>query len=289
MKENDYYFFYDETNHSRKLTSNTINDENFRIDFISVIVGVSKNDLFSFETDYKNFESKWKKYYGCEELKSTVIKFGKYKDGLASFKHKDIELYVDLFDLIIKHNLYLHFGVFNKIEYLINQMLIQSDLLPYINFRGMSYSMTKAICVYKPHSVMDSIANNIEDFLPRYRAFLEKRIKLNTRINGQSEDNAFIQHLEILDSINKDISLDWDYVFSFDGFNKYLEEFKLKSECLLIDREGIGKTIDAAKRIGINRVEEIDSKDSPGVRCADMLAGFIGNITNSIYMATTYE
>ena len=285
----EIYFFYDESGHSRKITSDTMNSDGFRNYFISAIIGVEKNVYSSFESDYSNFENKWKSFYGNTEIKSKLVKSTKYKYGLASFKKKDISFYSDLFELISKNNIYLHFGIFNKIEYLVNQRITESSLIDIINFEAISYSMAKSLCVYHPKSVLESIENNIDEFITKFKNFLEKRISLNTRINGQSEENAFKEMIEILNSINKDIKLEWNYTFSFDGFKKYTEELKLKNISLLIDKEGIGTTKNAAIKSGIKNVKEEDSKVSFGIRCADLLAGFLSNMINSIELSIAYE
>lgn len=262
----EVYFFYDESSHSRKITANTMNDDEFKNDFVSAIIGIEKGDYSSFEKDYVVFENKWSKLYSATEIKSKLIRTKKYINGFASFKKDDINFYSDFFDILLKHNVYLHLGIFNKIEYLVNQMLCKSSLLNMINFEGVSYSMSKALCVYHPKEVLDSIENNIDDFLPKFKAFLEKRMTLNTRIHGESEDRAFSQMLIILDSINKNLKLEWNYTFSFDGFKKYIKELNINCIQLLIDKEGKGNTKVAAINDGVQNVKEEDSTSSFGIR-----------------------
>lgn len=285
----DIYFFYDESSHSRKITADTLNDDDFKNNFISAIVGIEKNVFCKFEDDYNKFENKWKTFFSANEIKSSLIRSKKYKFGLTSFKNNDISFYSDFFDTLLKYNVYLHFGIFNKIEYLVNQMLLKSSLLVKINFNNVSYSMTKSLCVYHPQDVLAAIENNIEEFIPKYRAFLEKRRKLNTRVNGESEEDAFKNMILIIDSINTNLRLEWNYVFSFDGFKKYIEELKLNNILLLIDKEGNGSTKEAAENDGIVNVKEEDSKKILGIRCADLLAGFLSNMINSCELATTYN
>lgn len=283
------YFYYDESGHSRKITSKTIDDKEFKYNFVSVIVGVSEDDVHSFEHSYESFENKWKELYSCLELKSSVVKRKRYEYGLASFKKNDIKLYAELFQIIAEYKLYLHVGVFNKIQYLVNQMLLKADLLKIINFNSVSYSMTKALCVYHPNDVLSSIENDIQSFIPKFKSFLKKRMNLNTRINGKSEDFAFAQMIGVLNSINENISLDWNYVFSFDGFKKYISELDLKYVSLLIDREGNGNTLCAAKKDLLKNASEEDSKNSYGIRCADMIAGFINNLIDSLELSVSYN
>lgn len=285
----DVYFFYDESGHSRKITANTMNDDDFKYDFISAIVGVEKELFSTFNNDYNAFENKWRTVFNANEIKSNLIRAKKYKFGLSSFKKDDVAFYSDLFDIILKNNIYLHFGIFNKIEYLINQMLIKSSLLEKIDFNSVSYSMSKSLCVYHPKDVLSSIESNICEFLPKYRSFLEKRRKLNVRDNGESEENTFKYLISIIDSINTNLKLEWDYVFSFDGFKKYISELDLNNTQLLIDKEGIGKTKIAAINDGLVNVEETDSLKSTGIRCADLLAGFLSNMINTCEKETSFE
>lgn len=285
----EVYFFYDESGHSRKITADTMNDDNFKYDFISAIVGIEKESLIIFNNDYFTFENKWKKFFNAEEIKSNLIRNKKYKFGLSSFKKDDVAFYSDLFDIILKNNIYLHFGIFNKIEYLVNQMLIKSSLLEKINFKSVSYSITKSLSVYHPKEVLSSIEENINDFLPKYRDFLEKRRKLNIRENGESEENTFKYLISIIDSININLQLEWNYVFSFDGFKKYISELNLHNVQLLIDKEGVGNTKKAAINDGLVNVEEEDSLKSTGIRCADLLAGFLSNMISTCENATFYK
>lgn len=46
--------------------------------------------------------------------------------------------------------------------------------------------------------------------------------------------------------------------------------------------EGNGKTLNAAKRIGFKEAYEVDSKDSVGIRIADMLAGLVSKFLKNI-------
>lgn len=284
----DVCFYYDESAHSRKLTFQTLDDSLFRQDFVSTIVGIPEDALKTFERRFLPFEQKWKKHYSCDELKSKVIKTRKYKYGLASFKKEDADFYDELFSLLVDLNVYLHFGVFNKIQYLMLQMLEKYSSTPIINTKSLSYSMAKALCVYRPKKVLEAIENDTHNFLQLFKEFLEKRRLLNKRIHGESEEIAFSQMIEILDSINENIDLEWDYTFSFDGFKNYIGELKINSISLAIDKEGNGKTANCAIKDGIENVSEIDSTESCGVRCADLLCGFLSNMISSVEEETSY-
>ena len=82
----DVFFYYDESSHSRKLTSNCFLDKNFKFEFVSAIIGIPKDELSSFEDSFNKFEEKWKQFYSSKEIKSeVVIKKKKFKYGLNSF------------------------------------------------------------------------------------------------------------------------------------------------------------------------------------------------------------
>lgn len=52
----NYQFYYDESEHSRKINSNTITSENFYDNFVSVIVGWNSIDQLEIEHKYLVFE-----------------------------------------------------------------------------------------------------------------------------------------------------------------------------------------------------------------------------------------
>ena len=65
-----YYFFYDESEHSRSITKETITADNFSNDFIAAIIGYKDENSKSVESKYQRIESKYKTYYSVDELKS---------------------------------------------------------------------------------------------------------------------------------------------------------------------------------------------------------------------------
>ena len=81
-------------------------------------------------------------------------------------------------------------------------------------------------------------------------------------------------------------SLDWSYLFSFDGFKRLLTEMNVTDYNLMIDREGDeSNTLTAAKYEGLHNVLEVDSKYFFGIRMADLLAGVISKLMQSLNVA----
>ena len=119
-----YSFFYDESEHSRRLTKDTFAADNFAENFVVSIVGYSESICSDVKNDYLAFEEKYKKIFTIiGELKSTVIRPKKYASGLCSFRKADLCFISDLLDIIINHDLFLYICVFNKVEYIIIQLL----------------------------------------------------------------------------------------------------------------------------------------------------------------------
>lgn len=57
IMKHSVYLYYDESTHSRKLTSKTFNDSRFGLNFIAIIVGISKENFETFEKNI-NFKIK---------------------------------------------------------------------------------------------------------------------------------------------------------------------------------------------------------------------------------------
>jgi len=83
-------FFYDESEHSRRLTQDTLSANNFADNFLAGIIGYSDSNSFNVEKAYDEFEKKYKKLYTVEgELKSTILRQSKYK---SEFVERFLEL-----------------------------------------------------------------------------------------------------------------------------------------------------------------------------------------------------
>ena len=68
-----YHFFYDETEHSRKINYQTITASNYYDNFISVIVGWLSEDEDRIKDRYLGFETKYEFRKVNGELKSQTM------------------------------------------------------------------------------------------------------------------------------------------------------------------------------------------------------------------------
>lgn len=290
----EYIFFYDESEHSRKINYNTVSATNYYDNFVTMIVGWStENDEIL--QRYMTFEAK----YGDRkdrngEIKSTTFQQKQFKHGFASLNKQNAHFVGDFLSLFDK-NIHMYFSVASKIEYLVlqlfqryrNNFLIDADM--------MKYSITKALVMYRPQEIIKCIYDSPERFLTELKKFLRDKIECNKSAPQlkQRETEIFQQILIILDGISDTPEIAWDYHMSFDGFKKYLAEKGISNYRLIIDKEGTDEeesnTLKAAHEIGLNNVEEADSAEYPGLQMADMMAGILSKLLKGLCDALRYQ
>ena len=289
-----YNFYYDESEHSRKINYKTVSASNYYDNFVTMIVGWSagKDDILQ---RYADFESKYadrKDRNG--EIKSTMFQQKQFKYGFASLNKQNAQSISDFLSLFDK-DVHIYFSVSSKIEYLVlqvfqgykNSFLVDTDL--------MKYSITKALVLYRPQEIIKCLYESPEDFLKELKKFFQDRIesnKSNPELK-QAETMAFQDILLVLDEITDTPELDWDYHMAFDGFNKYLQEKDIQNYSLIIDKEGESdeesKTLKSAREIGLDYSDEADSMKYPGLRIADMMAGIISKLLKGLSNSLRYQ
>ena len=285
-----YYFFYDESEHSRSITKETITADNFSNDFIAAIIGYKDENSKSVESKYQRIESKYKTYYSVDELKSSIIKKAKYVNGFRTFKDKDIEFIYVFLSFLFDNKLELYITVQNKIEYVVNQLLSSYKNSLLVDADVLRYSVTKIINLYKPEKVIESIYANDGSFITKLRDFLNLLLKQNQKNNSKkSENEAIKQMLIILDDYEDNFIINWDYRTSFEGFKLFAQEKNIKNYTLIIDKEGNGKTLNAAIQESISNASEQDSKNTIGIRITDIIAGIVSRFIISINNALAYK
>lgn len=282
-----YNFFYDETEHSRKINFQTVTASNYYDNFISAIVGWSSEEEESITNSYLSFESKYDYRKKDGELKSQTMKSKDFRLGFASLNNHTIEFYEDIISLY-DEKIVIFFSVFSKIEYVINQLFSDYHNSMYVDFDAMKYSIIKAINVYRPQNLIEAIYEEPQTFADELRSFLEEQLVKNqsNSILKEHENHVFEEILMLIDDTELPESLDWTYFAPFDGFKKLLAEMNINDYKLIIDREGdASHTLNSAKYIGLQNATEEDSKDYIGIRMADMLAGLISKLMQSLKVA----
>src|SRR5690625_2807996 len=101
-----YLFYYDESYHDRSITKKdeTLNiyHDNSSINFVTSIIGFSKNNSKKIFDKFLKFEDNVRKIYKLEqehEIKGTLIKPKNFKYGIASMNKNSIMFYNDFFNL----------------------------------------------------------------------------------------------------------------------------------------------------------------------------------------------
>lgn len=283
-----YRFYYDETEHSRKINYATVIASNYYDNFVTVMVGWSKEKEEQVFKKYENFENKYAdRKGGNEELKSTTLKQRQFRFGFASLNKANVQLIMDFLS-IFDESTKLYFSVASKIEYLVLQLFIDYQNNCFIDADAIKYSITKALVMYRPQNVIKCIYDNPEEFIAELKKFFKERIECN-RSNmslKEQESIAFENILYILDDISAVPELQWDYRMPFSGFAKYLQEEHIKNYALVLDKEGkqneVSRTMQAACEMGLSNVTEENSKDSCGLRIADMMAGIISKLLKAL-------
>ncbi|MCA6767566.1 hypothetical protein LF860_13065 [Enterococcus hirae] len=283
-----FNFYYDESEHSRKINGKTILQNNFYDNFVTAIVGYNLDDLFEIEQRYLMFEKYYEDRKKGGELKSTTIKNSQIKYGFASMATDNVNFLRDFFS-IFDDKIYLYYSIRSKIEYVILQLLLEKKNAPF--FQDIVYSITKALVIYKPKEILGVLGENDAQLLLLLKSFFQDRITANKNnlVLKQHENQAFNFIISILDSLNPNVNINWQYEFSFLGFQKYLDDSSISKVDIFIDKEGNELTLNAAKNLGFINAKELDSENSIGIRLSDMIAGIISKLLKSLRKALTYQ
>ena len=290
-----YDFYYDETEHSRKINYNTVNASNYYDNFITVIVGWSKEKERDISEKYNAFETKYKERKDSSgELKSTTLHQKHFRYGFASLNEQNVQ-FIDDFLSVFDEETHFYFAIASKIEYIVMQLFssYKNNLL--LDADAMKYSIIKALVAYRPEEIIKCIYESPELFVDALKVFFRDRIennKNNLKLKHR-ESTAFMEILLFLENISEKPEQNWDYHMPFAGFKKYLQEEQIEDYFLMIDKEGEpnkeSKTLRAAREMGLHNSKEGNSLDRYGLRMADMMAGIISKLLKSLCDSLKYH
>lgn len=309
----EYDFFYDESEHSRKINYTTVNSDNFYQNFTTSIVGWKTSNKKEIQTRWNNFDEKWSnrkkqvnnhfedlKQQNKSEFKSSTISNKTLKKGFASLKNDSLKFIEDFLNLFADDT-YVYYSVTSKIQY-ICQQLLNALLDPQIcNVKSFTYSLTKAISQYEPLEVEKILLSedlNVSKFIETVCDFLQEKI-------DEDKQNVELKHSEIINytimykcfslltdeekkKANNVINENWKYDNAFQGFEKYLEEQKINDYLLIIDREN--NTLNTARRyLGKYKCIEMNSEDNFGIQMADLFVGLITKLMRAMRKELAYN
>lgn len=285
----NYYFYFDESFHTRTITKNSLKDTNYFNSYISTGLGTLKKKNHNILLKYKEFEDKYKEIYTTTELKSETIKQKNYIYGLASFNKNALNLYTEYFKFLNSNDILYYISVTDKLEYILSNCTYK---VPYfININAMIYSIVKIINVYKPQNIINDIMNKSNNLLIDLKDFFKTQIKSNGNIELKKlENEAMANIISFLNSIDiTNINYNFDYLSTFQGLNKLVKELQISNISVIIDKEGSNRIIECAKKEGFLDSKQVDSKNSLGIRMSDLFCGFISRMMRALYIATYHE
>lgn len=286
-----YRFYYDESEHSRKINLNTVSAVNYYDNFISVIVGWKDENQKSVFEKYASFEEKYADRKSKGELKSQTLKQDQFEYGFASMNKSNVCFLNDLLS-VFDNDIMVYFVVLSKIEFIISQIFDGYKNSILCDMDAMKYSIIKAILVYQPKEIIEQVFENTGELVKALKAFFVDKIQQNKENVSlkQKEIEAFEEILMILDDIENVKTIEWNYSIAFAGFKKYLAERSIDDFTLTIDKEGeSSKTLNAARHMGFDTAIEADSKCSIGIRISDMMAGVLSKMLKALCNSLRYN
>ena len=174
-----YNFYYDESEHSRKITSKTVKSNNYYDNFVSVIVGWPKEKEQAVHKKHLAFEERYAARKNKKgELKSETLKQSQFDFGFASMNKYNVQ-FVDDFLSLFDEEFNLYFFIASKIEYLVLQLFAEYKSNFFLDADAMKYSITKVLVMYRPEKVIDCIFNSPESFVDVLKEFFRERIECN--------------------------------------------------------------------------------------------------------------
>lgn len=179
MNDN-FKFYYDESQHSRKINKATVLDQKYHDNFVTAIVGWKENDEPLLKEKYEAFENKYDSRKSKGELKSKTFKPKDFAYGFASLKKDSLQLLNDYFDFF-DDKVYFCFSITSKIEYIINQIFKDYHSNIFVDVESMKYSIIKSILIYQPKEIIDTLYDNTEDLINSLVKFYATRIKENQK------------------------------------------------------------------------------------------------------------
>ena len=297
---NIFEFYYDETEHSPKISYRTITSNNYSDNFVTAIIGWHKEEHTLFKEKFDLFKSNHLgRLTGKGEFKSKSITmnygFAKASEDTLTF----IEDFLDLFD----EKLMLQISIGSKLEFLFEQFIKIENIIQILGnqqiglanenklqiFRKqLIYSAVKAVLTYRPDKVLRSIYNDPPElFVKNFKDFLSEKIRDDQKNKNlkNSEISAYKIMIQVFHA-NKLNTINWNYTIPFVALKSYIKENSIDEYVITIDREE--KTVNAAEEVNMREIREGDSQDFFGLQISDLMAGIISRLMKEISNALRY-
>ncbi len=162
----DYYFYFDEAFHDRKIRINEKGKLNTKVpnaldNYVGVFLGEDYKTVKTNQLIFQEFEKINKNRFGLDEskeLKSDIVGQKNYKYGIRSFNKKSYLFYYDFFKMMNDIDPILHINVISKIELLIRSIFINVENEGIIN-NAFYYTLIKFFDKYGNSELYLSLFN----------------------------------------------------------------------------------------------------------------------------------
>lgn len=285
-------FYYDESNHDRRLSTKTLNDPNFGKEFTTAIIGFSDEDKAILESKFYELKALRKNKSDLDqELKGNkTFKTKSLEYGFHSLTKNNITFVNDFIDLFTE-NIYVYIGSFNKMETIIHRILPSDIFTPGSDRNHLRYSIAKYLEDYFPKSLINELEKPSRRFVIHLKNSIESKLnELEALFKSNPEKYGHkISQIEaytnIVDNLKSEVSTrtietHWDHTQPFYGFNKFLSDLNISDYSLTLDKGSNSKTV--AKKAGLKNVDEDDSENSIGIQIADLLVALISKLESAL-------
>lgn len=302
----NYTFFFDESAKTNKLTIDANGELNITKNqmadsFIGVFSGFSTEDVESSRTRFLEFENRQRLRFNIspdKEIKSTFIKKGFFKHGLASLRSEHIEFYSDLFRTMSEMNPLLSVVCISKMEFLVRSVFYDLHCEEHGVIRDdVYYTLTKFLITYGDNEIFSAMINvhsrKDEDKLKR---IISKKMKQVIEASKNVPRMGLIQRpysytiKEITDKkvrIRTDDKFDFDSRFIILSLTKLLDSIGISRSDIILQMDGEPDLYPEADGLYPN-VIFVNSIDEPLIRFSDHLAGFLNRMIYAITVDLRY-
>lgn len=279
-----YSMFFDESQRTDILRIDECGKPNF-VDnneiqsFIGVFSGLPTSRVDKFNESFLSFESRQRKIFHLsddKEIKSTMFDRSQFTFGFASLKKNNKGFYLDLFRTIQNENIIFTISSFNKIEYLLNFMIVNLDVGEELT-NGFYYTLAKFLTLYGCPRFYELYPINPDDAIFVLVESMKKIIKADSSIERLSNRNAaYRKTINILENCNYDLrpldEIPFAYIMVPDSLVLHLQELGIEPSEVDLFIDGEKNPLDCYDRF-FESIKYVNSIDTPLIRVSDHIAG----------------
>lgn len=293
-------FYFDESNHDRKVrisedaVLNIWMRDRCHDKYVGCFVGWADSNLPFVERRYFEFEASVRKLFNLasnKEVKSELVKFKKYKDGLASFSRDSLAVYKGFFEFLLDTEAIWQVNAVSKIDLFLRNGVGFRNLYNFVYGRAIFYTFAKFFEIYADADLMKAVVQYCDGKIQDYqfvRRLVQRLDAVLAYDKGIARKRSEVLACENLKRVFKryrplcpEKCVDFDYDVDGVGLSACISDYTFigRDISVFVDKER--RTCEAIRK-QFASVVEVDSEICFGVRVADMLAGFISRMLVAI-------